>query len=364
MSKDWEVITKAIKARVQTMIWGPPGIGKSARIEQFCEETGMRCHIVTMAGRDPGDLPGYMVPEPEKRRAILLPAVWVREILDDDKHHHVVFLDEWNNAAPATQAAALTLIQSGIVGDIRIPMQRVSFVAACNPAEYAANAMDLSAAMANRWAHFHVRADFADWASWLMLQTGLRPQVSSTIMGFLRKFPHHFFNLPKDGVSASGAWPSPRSWFNAIRMCSDTDDLPAAIEATCGEGVALEFITFAKDFDMPDPEQLLLGQVGLPTRADKLFAALTSVVSVTVNKPTEDRWHKLWKVLEKAYTTDGAKDIAVIAMQSARKIVKVDNSINPGEGVKRFRLPSGDLVALPMVTARAVDMLRDAGMLS
>lgn len=361
MKSTWTFIWKSILARVQTMIWGPPGIGKSARIEQFCAEHDVRCHVVCMAGRDPGDLPGYMVPEVEKRQAILLPSVWVRSILDDDKHHHVVFFDEWNNAAPATQAAALTLIQSGIVGDIRLPMERVSFVAACNPSEQAANAMDLSAAMANRFAHFHVKADFDEWASWLMLQK-VNTAVASSVAGFLRKLPHLFCNVPEDMVKASGPWPSPRSWFNAIRMCSSVDDLPEAAEACCGEGVAVELTGYLKDLDLPDPEALLTGNDKLPDRADKLFASLTGVVSVLANNPTEKRWYQMWTVIEHA--AKKAKDIATVAALSARVMAKQDNNIKPGPNAKRWKLANGEYVSYPKIAADFVDLMRDAGCLS
>ena len=72
------------------------------------------------------------------------------------------FFDEVNTATPATQIALMNVVLTGHVGQLSLGKQ-VMFVAAANPPEQNAGAWDLSAPLANRFAHLRWPVDFDAW---------------------------------------------------------------------------------------------------------------------------------------------------------------------------------------------------------
>ena len=76
----------------------------------------------------------------------------------------LVFLDEVNTAAPATQNALMRMVQEHRVGYLHLG-ERVRFIAAANPATQNSGAWDLSAPLANRFAHLHWPLHVNEWQS-------------------------------------------------------------------------------------------------------------------------------------------------------------------------------------------------------
>ncbi len=86
------------------------------------------------------------------------------------------------------------------------------------------------------------------------------------------------------------------------------------IAGAIGHGAAIEFLTWLRDLDMPDPEALLKDPESfqLPNRQDKTFAVLAAVASSVIGKMTMDRWKAGWKVMAKAAKL-GSVDVAAAA---------------------------------------------------
>lgn len=138
------VVDAAMRANIPTLLWGGPGIGKTAAIAAAAHERGAHLETVIASIREPSDFGGLPIvtndgPTPG---AYLAPPRWARDIVDRDQPTWV-FLDELSTAAPATQAALLRVVCESVVGELALP-DTTRFVAAANPTSTAAGGWDLT----------------------------------------------------------------------------------------------------------------------------------------------------------------------------------------------------------------------------
>ena len=293
------------------LIWGPPGIGKSASILALGRQLGIPVEIVLASIREPTDFSGLPILTGEGVR-FEAPA-WAKRLATVGKG--ILFLDEISTAAPAVQAALLRVVLDRTVGDLELP-RGVHIVAAANPPELAAGGWDLAPPLANRFIHLKYEVSPGEWSQEFPSYWGNPPEVGldpeiwararALVAGFIRARPHLLLQIPKEGSQQGLAWPSPRSWDMASRVLAafalDLDDAIEVIQGAVGEGAGLEFYAWAREADLPDPEEVLAspGKVKIPERGDLLFALLSGVVAAVVGRPTEERWEAGWEVLARA----------------------------------------------------------------
>lgn len=333
-----ESLALAIQARVPVLLWGPPGVGKSSTVLAIGEALGLPVEVVIASIREPSDFSGLPVIDNGEVR--FTPPAWARRLAQAGRG--ILFLDEISTAPPAVQAALLRVVLDRVVGDLVLP-EGVAVVAAANPPEQAAGGWDLSPPLANRFCHIQWSLDPSSWVEG-MLKGWPAPQVvrlpdgwevgipasRALVASFIRHRPHLLLQVPNSEGQAGRAWPSPRSWDMAARLLAACDavqageDVVASLVCGCvGEGAGLEFLTWRRSLDLPDPEELLKNPSNftLPTRGDQAFAVLTAVVAAAVSNLTADRWMAAWQILAKVAEA-GAKDVAAAAaktLAAARK---------------------------------------------
>jgi hypothetical protein len=103
-----------------------------------------------------------------------------------------------------------------------------------------------------------------------------------------------------------------------------------------GTGAALEFLSWRRQLDLPDPEELLKDprKFKVYERMDKTFAVLNSVVAATTGKMTKDRWVAAWDILS-ICAKAGHVDIAAAAARALAKS-KHGNMPTVNEQIKPF----------------------------
>ena len=108
------------------MLWGAPGVGKSAGIEELAEklgrETGKRVDVtdVRLLLFSPVDLRGVPVADPERKFTDwLMPRIFDMDTSGDVIN--ILFLDELTAAAPSVQAAAYQITLTRAVGEHKLP---------------------------------------------------------------------------------------------------------------------------------------------------------------------------------------------------------------------------------------------------
>jgi len=224
------------------MIWGPPGVGKSAIVAQVAERHSLQLVDLRLSQLAPTDLRGLPVADGKVSR-------WLPpEFLPNDGKG-VLFLDELNMAPPALQGIAQQLILNRRVGKYEVPEGWFVW-AAGNRKEDRAAVYDMPTPLANRFLHYQVEPHFDSFRTWAG-GNGIHEQV----LAFLA-FRPGLLHKP-DGRNP--AWPSCRSW----EMASELHERAMGIAAAVGDGAAAEFEAFCKLYSqLPDIESVLQGRGG------------------------------------------------------------------------------------------------------
>jgi len=262
----------AIKARRPVMIWGSPGVGKSAVVRQVADELGLPCQDERVSDRDPVDFRGlpHIV---DGVTQWTLPGFLPRD------GQGVLFLDEISAAPPSVQAVVYQLILDRRLGDYRLP-EGWSILAAGNLDSDRAVVSRMSTALANRFIHLAFDVSLDDWVDWA-LDKGIRPEL----VAFLRFRPELLHSF--DPAKGEKSFPSPRTWeFVSDLMNADGKDCEAElIQGAVGAGAGVEFLGFLRTFrDLPDIDGIFKDPAGSPVPHSP--AALYAVCSALARRIT------------------------------------------------------------------------------
>ncbi|MFF5446214.1 AAA family ATPase [Streptomyces sp. NPDC012888] len=329
-----EALALAVTANQPVLLWGEPGIGKSAGMERLADRLGVPLETVIASVHEPSDFAGLPVvgEDPATTGVPMAPPDWAVRLARTG--HGLLFFDELSSAPPAVQAALLRVVLERRVGSLVLP-RSVRIVAAANPPSSAADGWHLSAPLANRFVHL-------DWThrprtvargmagTWPELAVpvvdpnrapGAVARARGVISGFLTARPGLVHHLPDAAEGRGRAWPSPRTWEMALRLLATgyaagagREALAAALTGTVGEGAGLELLSYTEHLDLPDPDRVLANPdaFALPERGDRQLAFLIAVVAAVQGDLTRERWEAAWAVLAKAVDA-GVPDVAARA---------------------------------------------------
>jgi MoxR-like ATPases len=324
----------AVTANLPVLLWGEPGIGKSATLAQLATALEVPMETVIASIHEPSDFSGLPVvgDDPATQGVPMAPPDWAVRISRAGRG--LLFFDELSSAPPAVQAALLRVVLERRVGSLPLP-ESVRIVAAANPPASAADGWHLSAPLANRFVHLQwthdpgvvARGLAGTWPA--VTVPTVKPERMATalararglIAGFLTARPGLVHDMPADAQGRGGPWPSPRTWEMALRLLTvadacgaDRESLGAVLAGAVGEGAGIELLAFVEEADLPDPERVLADPEAfeLPDRGDRQLAFLTAVVAAVSAKPNADRWAAGWVVLGKAVRA-GVPDVAARA---------------------------------------------------
>ena len=263
ISEATTLITRAFKKKRPVFLWGPPGIGKSELVQTIGDSGALGNTLVIdmrLALFEPTDLRGYPVPNMETGvMQWLPPADLPSKELAAKYDTVIVFLDEMNSAAPSVQAAGYQLILNRRIGQYVLP-DNVVMIAAGNRETDKGVTYRMPKPLENRFVHFELRVDFADWLSWAVMN-----KVDADVVGYLSFAKGDLYNF--DPQSSSRGFATPRAWTFTSELIDDADDLSDSLQtdlvAGCvGEGIAVKFMAHRKIAgDLPIPEDVLDGKV-------------------------------------------------------------------------------------------------------
>ncbi|MFJ6479214.1 MULTISPECIES: AAA family ATPase [unclassified Streptomyces] len=328
-----EALTLAVAADLPVLLWGEPGIGKTAALTQLAESLELPLTTVIASVHEPSDFSGLPVvgDDPAEQGVPMAPPDWAVRLVRAGRG--LLFLDELSTAPPAVQAALLRLVLERRIGSLQLP-PGVRIVAAANPRGSAADGWELSPPLANRfvhlqWTHDHdvvLRGLGGTWprATLPRLDAERLPaavdRARRAVCGLLTTRPALVHRLPTTETRRGGAWPSPRSWDMTIRLLafahaagSSGEVVSLLVRGTVGDGPGLELLASLDRMDLPDPEELLADPAGadLPERGDRRQATLDGVVAAVRRRPDKSRWDAAWALLVRALET-GAPDLVVV----------------------------------------------------
>ncbi len=256
---------------LSTMIWGPPGIGKSSIVAQTAAARGLAFSDVRLSQLAPTDLRGLPVAENGMAR-------WYPPEFLPREGKGILFLDELNLAPPVIQGVAQQLVLDRHMGSYQVP-EGWYIWAAGNRKEDRAAVFDMPAPLANRFLHLHVEPDMDSFRMYAW-SAGLHEHI----IAFLSYRP----SLLHKPDPQEPAWPAPRSWEMASRLHQAGLDIRAAV----GEGAAAEFDAYVYHADsLPDLDAILRG-AGHETRfPHEPSVAYATVVGLAARAATAEAGH-------------------------------------------------------------------------
>jgi MoxR-like ATPase len=95
-------------------LWGPPGIGKSGRVEQAGSAIGLGVSTLYLSTLQPEDLSGVPMPDGKGGAINMVTLPQIQECLAAKRR--ILFLDELTTARPAVQGAGLGVVYTRKVG--------------------------------------------------------------------------------------------------------------------------------------------------------------------------------------------------------------------------------------------------------
>lgn len=177
-------------------IWGAPGIGKSALVEQFAKELDLPCVSLLGSQLAPEDIIG--IPQIKGETSEFLPPKMIAR-----KEPYVLFLDELNACSQEVQKAFYSLIHERRIGEYHLPEGSI-VVGAGNRAQDSAIVKTMSSALINRMFHVQMKADPRQWIKWAQ-ENNLHPWV----IDYIIQRPDHLFSEPP---KTEEPFSTPRSW--------------------------------------------------------------------------------------------------------------------------------------------------------
>jgi hypothetical protein len=328
-----EALALAVAADLPVLLWGEPGIGKTAALNQLAVSLDLPLTTVIASVHEPTDFSGLPVigADPAVQGVPMAPPDWAVRLARTGRG--LLFLDELSTAPPAVQAALLRLVLERRVGALTLP-PGIRIVAAANPRGSAADGWELSAPLANRfvhlqWVHDHevvVRGLGGTWPRAVLprldpgLLTGAVSYARRAVCGLLTARPKLVHQLPQSETKRGGPWPSPRTWDMAVRLIAfgvaagaSREVLSMLVRGVVGDGPGLELLAGLDRMDLPDPEALLADPSAavLPERGDLRQAVLEGVVEAVRRETDRERWDAAWTILVRALD-GGAPDLLVV----------------------------------------------------
>lgn len=245
-----ELLREYHAENIPAWVEGPPGVGKSSMARQLAEELGIGFKDIRLAQMDPVDLRGLPTTSQDVEKAIQ--TIWAKPDfwpnLKRDGPKGIILFDEMSDTGRAMQSAAYQIILDRRAGPHEIlpgwyPM------AAGNRREDKAAAQSISTALATRFAWITLTADADCFRRW-----GFKNNIHPHVLGYLKFRPSHIWSM--EGAN-SNTFACPRQWAQVSKVC----DRPPAIRhrlirGLIGEGVAVEFETTIKTFNLPSIEDI------------------------------------------------------------------------------------------------------------
>jgi hypothetical protein len=322
MKNNLALLEAGRNAQVPVILWGPPGVGKTAVVRALAEKYGLPLFILVASTLDPSEINGLpaikTVQLPDGTDVTITDNTlqfWAEELMRKGKG--ILFFDEASTAMPSTQAALLSVLQGRLVGRHTLP-DDVWMIAAANEAKDAADGWELAPPMANRFLHVNYQTDINDWyegmtVAWNKPVSDKELEERSKIVAFLKAYPQLANSMPKEDTKAGKAWPSFRSWDNLSKVLPALETVGVrtnAIEGLVGPTASDQFAKWERTIKLPNYDAVLAN----PEKIDweKLNAGETYIVlNMIIGRMTSDNAAQSAEVFRVASEKGKKEDICV-----------------------------------------------------
>lgn len=239
-------IKMAIKNKklARLMIWGAPGIGKTAILMKVLEEMksdfpDYQLIVKTLSNETPDNftLPKY-VNVNGTDMAEDVPKTWLpvykpsgdanEDAIRDSKcGNGLLFIDELSRATPQVLNVILPLINEGIINGYKLGSGWTIIVASNRAEDETSGQTDIGNALGNRFAQVYYEPTVDSWKEWAQKQGFISPLLISWLsMPASENMSggRYFYMDPNEDMDGAGVTKimcTPRSWTNAMRELAE-----------------------------------------------------------------------------------------------------------------------------------------------
>ena len=283
MPEDLEaVLEQYVERNRPLMIWGPPGVGKSAMMRTLAARLDRIYVDYRALQRDPVDISG--VPTVVDGRTVWATPGFLPP--QDSKNKFLINLEELSAATPAVQASLYQLVLDRQVGDSYTLPDGAAIVACGNRTSDRGVSYKMPKPLANRFRHADLETDYLQWCDW-----ALTHKLAPEVVFFIRFNPDMLFNF--NPRSEENAFPTPRTWEMVSQDLGIFDRRleRIMIRGTVGEGAAAAFCAYMDVFrELDDPQTILDNPQTARVPKDKsaLIATCTGLAKLVAQKDNSE----------------------------------------------------------------------------
>ncbi len=238
-------IIHCISVGLTPLLLSSPGMGKSSLVHQIARDYRLKILDLRLSQCTPEDLQGYPMRNGDKATFTPFDVFPLEgDALPEGCEGWLLFLDELTSATKPVQAAAYKLILDRMVGSFRLH-PNVAIVAAGNKMTDRAVVNQMSTALQSRLIHYELEVSAKEW-----IEHAIGAGFDYRITSFIGYMPSKLMDFRPDHQDKT--FPCPRTWEFLSRLIKDqyvSAEIAPRIAGTIGAGVAVEFITFAQEFD-------------------------------------------------------------------------------------------------------------------
>jgi hypothetical protein len=307
-------------------IWGPPGIGKSALVQQFAAQVGLPCVSLLGSQLAPEDIIG--VPQIEDGVSRFCPPKMIAR-----KEPYCLFLDELNACSHEVQKTFYSLIHERRIGEYMLPPGSI-VVGAGNRSQDSAIVKPMSSALLNRMVHVHLKVSHREWLEWAGLN-----DIHPLILEYVQLRPDQLWSQPSKHEEP---FSTPRSWHmlsDALRAYGEpiSEEWLATLAYGClSPQHAGQFKAFVKQVRSKYRlTAILKGDAGWPSRPedrDVLYFLSQSFRAYLLKELPVEAAARNEGQRQLAHRAKGLmKDLATISLEMAQMVLaEQDGEVLPG----------------------------------
>ena len=236
-----------------------PAIGKSGIVHQIAEQYNLLLIDLRLSQCDPTDLMGFPQINAVLQRAGYVPMdtfpiegeEMPSRMVDGEMKAYsgwLLFLDEFNSASVAVQAASYKIVLDRMVGKFHLH-KNVAVVCAGNLESDGAIVEQMSTALQSRLVHMELQVCPIEWTKWAVAK-GIDHRLTS----FIEFQPALLYTFKPDHTDWTYSSPRTMEFADAFMKIMDINDpdMMPLLAGTLTQGVAHELLIFCKIFnDLP-----------------------------------------------------------------------------------------------------------------